>query len=71
MPEFGDIFAWLGWDDFGESKLFYTCVLLRDIGDYKKGYTFATIAYNNDKLELEFYVDDGEPVMVKKLGIVN
>ena len=71
MPSFSDIFTWNGWDDWGETKIFYTCVLLRDVGDYKKGAEFETILYNDEKLTLEFYEDDGDPMMVKKLGIVD
>lgn len=73
MPNFSDIFEWADWDDCGECKVFYECVLLRDVGEYTKGDKFSNVLWNEEILKLRFYLtdDDGEPAMVKTLGLVD
>lgn len=70
MPYFSDIFEWDEWDDF-DYTVFYECVLLRDVGSFKMGDEFSTIIWNEEKLTLKFYTDSKEPVMVKKLGLID
>lgn len=68
MPNFGDIFKWNGWDDWGETKAFTECVLLRDVGEFKVGHKFDHVLWNDEDLTLTFF-DHDEDVMVKKMGI--
>jgi hypothetical protein len=73
MPSFSNIFEWSDWDDCGESKVFYECVLLRDVGEFKKGDKFSNMIWNDETLTLKFYAtnEDYEPAMVKTLGLVD
>lgn len=73
MASFSNIFEWAEWDDCGETKMFYECVLLRDVGKFKKGDKFSNVTWNDETLKLKFYVnnEDYDPVMVKKLGLVD
>lgn len=58
------MFSWKDCDDFGESKIFYTCVLTRDVRDFEKGYSFDYISYNTNDHSLRFY-EDGALVMIE------
>lgn len=76
MPEFSDIFTWEGWEDWGETKSFVDCVLMRDVGSYDKGEFFEMVFFNTETLTLKFYkttydLDNDTPTMVKRLGLVD
>ncbi len=78
MLEFRDIFTWKDLEEWGEFKIFHTCVLVRDVGDFEKGYAFDRITFNdeeltlnNEELTLRFYEEDEVLVMVKKLGMID
>jgi hypothetical protein len=73
MPSFSNIFEWADWDDCGESKVFYECELLRDVGEFTKGDKFSNVTWEEETLKLRFYLtdDECEPVMVKTLGLVD
>lgn len=72
MSKFSDIFTWKNWDDFGESKTFYDCVLLMDVGGYTNGNEFEYITFSDDTLTLKFYIDYSDtPVITKHLGIID
>ena len=72
MPMFSNVFEWSGWDDMG-NKLFYDCVLLRDVGEFYMGDIFAYVSFDDEKFKLSFYLDfeDDEPVMVKTMGLID
>lgn len=72
MPKFSDIFEWNGWEEWCETKAFYACVLLRDVGEFNVGYKFASISWNDEEFTLTFYdnLEDVDPIMVKKMRLV-
>jgi hypothetical protein len=72
MPSFSDIFEWSGWDDMGQ-KLFYECVLLRDVGSFKSGHYFDYVSFDDENFKVRFYEKFGDdtPVMVKTMGLVD
>ena len=76
MPEFADIFKWKGWEDYGDTKAFMRCTLMKDIGGYKTGEYFESVFFNDEQLTLKFYKNDDEleddtPCMIKHLGIID
>lgn len=72
MSQFSDIFTWKNWDDWGETKAFYDCVILMNIGSYTIGHEFEYITFNDEALTLKFYINDSDtPVMTKRLGIID
>ena len=70
MPSFTNIFEWQEWDDGGDYKVFYDCTLLMRVGEYEKDYEFSYIFFSEEKLTLDFYMEDDTIVMTKKLGII-
>lgn len=67
MSNFMGIFSWDAWDDMGEIEMYFSCVLERDLGEYKEGDEFDHIHFDKDNLALYFYRNeaDSEPSMVK------
>lgn len=67
MKSFMGIFTWDGWDEIGNLEMYYSCVLEKNVGDYKEGDEFAIIYFNKTCMKLCFYKneDDEEPVMWK------
>jgi hypothetical protein len=72
MPVFSDVFEWASWDDMG-IKLFYECVLIRDVGSFKSGHYFDYVSFNHEDFKVKFYTKFGDdtPGIVKTMRLVD
>ena len=70
MLNFGDIFEWDSWEEEDSSfDIYYTCELLKDVGDFEAGHEFYNVKFDKENLTLYFYEDedDAEPALVRVL----
>ncbi len=57
------LFTWDGWDGDEDTKIFYKCHLVRDIGTFKKGTLIHSIAIVETESKMEFYEEGGAEVL--------